>query len=476
MEKNSINISKQTEKKHTEHSCEEGCVWPQILAILVGSLPSMMDGVLFVWTSPFIVKLVEDKVNYDITENEASKLTTIQPAVMVVSCLFLFNISDKLGRKKTLLLMSIPQIISLLLAAFAKNIYVFYVSRGFAGIASSLMWCSLPMYIGEVASPKVRGVWGTTLTSSVFVGQFFVNVIGSYFDAATTSYIFLPVPILFFIFFTFMPESPYFHLMKQNEEAARRSLMFLTRKKNVDDDLIKLKNDVNRQMSESGNWKDLINIRSNRKAVLIAFFLRFSQQFCGTSVLSQYTQFILEKAGGKLNPQVSSILYSGSGLIFNFFAVAFIVDRFKRKILYASSLCCCSLILFVFGTYFYVDKYLPELDLNSISWLPLTAVVSFRFTFSYGGAVIPTLMLGELFSTSIKAKAMMVSLFVFGINLFAVNMIFHLLTSSVGTYAPFFFFASITFVMSIFALYLVPETKGKTLEEIQKSFKQKTEG
>ncbi|XP_057660999.1 facilitated trehalose transporter Tret1-like [Diorhabda carinulata] len=464
---------KQTGKTDTKNGFEDACVWPQILAILLSSLAGIIDGVCFAWTSPFIVKLVNDKVNYDISEAEASQLTTIQPAFMVISCLFLFNLTDKLGRKKTLLLVGLPQTISLMIAAFARHIYTFYLARCFAGISSALLWCSLPMYIGEVASPEVRGVWGNAIASSMLTGQFFVNLVGSYFDVSTTSYIFLPIPILFIIFFIFMPESPYFYLMKGNEEAAKRSLMFLTRKKNVENDFILLRNDVQRQMSESGSWRDLISIYSNRKALIVAIFLRFSQQFCGPSVLSQYTQFIIEKIGGAVNPQVSSMLYSGSAVILNFCVVAFIIHKFKRRNLFAASILGCCVILFVLGTYFYVDEFIPEFDLTAINWLPITAIIIYQICFSFGGCVIPTLMLGELFSASIKAKAMMALLFLFGLMLLLCNVLFNLLSSNIGPYAPFFFFASVTFVTSIFALYLIPETKGKTLEEIQMSLKEK---
>nr|CAI5862374.1 unnamed protein product [Callosobruchus analis] len=88
-----------------------------------------------------------------------------------------------------------------------------------------------------------------------------------------------------------MPESPYYLLMKGKEEAARRSLEKLTRKKNVATDFEQLKSDVKRQMSETGSWRDLVCIRANRKALIAGVLMRCAQQFCAAGALTSYTRY-----------------------------------------------------------------------------------------------------------------------------------------------------------------------------------------
>ncbi|XP_050498211.1 facilitated trehalose transporter Tret1-like [Diabrotica virgifera virgifera] len=448
-------------------------IWPQVLAILIASLGAFSQGVAFAWTSPFIVKLVEDKVNYDISEEEASNLTIVQPLTVIFTCLIFSKIPDIIGRKRTLLLLSIPHITFLLIAAFAKSIYVFYVSRMFVGLANSFLWTAMPMYIGEVASPKIRGALGTAITFGLNVGQFGVNVVGSYNDVFTTSCIFLPVPILFVALFSLMPDTPYYYLIKHQDEAARKSLRFLTRKSNVEADLKKLKSDVERQMSEQGTWKDLFCIESNRKALLAGFFLRISQMFSGNIVFVQYTQLIFKKAGGDVSPEVASIIYNVLSIVLHITVVLFVVKRFGRKPLYTWSSALSTIVLAAMAIYFYIDEILVEIDTSSLSWLPITAVVGYQVVASFGMTVMSSLMLGELFSASVKSKAMSVSMLMMAFGTFSSNAAFNFLNSNVGTYAPFLLFSVCTLISTVLSLYLVPETKDKTLEEIQMYLKGK---
>ncbi|CAG9827969.1 unnamed protein product [Diabrotica balteata] len=390
---------------------------------------------------------------------------------MVLTGYFFSKLTNIIGRKKTMLLIGVPQILSLLICGFARSIYVFYIGRVFAGLASAIVWSALPAYIGEVASPQVRGVWGNSLTSVIYAGQFFINVAGSYCDILTASCIFTSISVLFSVVFYFMPESPFFFIINGDEESAKKSLRFLTRKTNVDKDFLMLKKDVDRQMSETGNWKDLFCIKSNRKALTIALFLRITQTFSGSAILTQYNQYIIKKAGGNVSPEIASIIFTGLCVVFNIFVISFIVDRFSRKVLYASSSVLCSMVQCTLASYFYFDEFVPNADLDSVSWLPLTCLITFQIGWSYGLAIIPTLMMGELFSVSIKSKAMIIMMVALGGGVSFVNLLFNILNSALGTFAPFAFFALCGIGSAIMSLYIIPDTKGKTLEEIQMDLK-----
>ncbi|XP_072392838.1 facilitated trehalose transporter Tret1-like [Diabrotica undecimpunctata] len=467
----SVVISSENECSEKDSFTERARVWPQVLACVIASLGAFTQGILFSWTSPFIVKIAQDKVNYNISEEEAARLPTIQPLTVLLTSLIFFKLPDIIGRKKTLLLISVPHILSLITAAVARSIYVFYLSRVFSGLANGFLWTALPMYIGEVTCPKIRGLCGTLITSAIFVGQLAVNVVGSYCDVATTSYIFIPVSILFVILFAFMPESPYYYLMKKDYGGARRSLIFLTRKRNVVDDLNNLKSDVDRQMSETGTWKDLVAIESNRNALFCAVFLRMSQSYSGISVFIQYTQYIFLKAGGNVTPQTASIIYSILCVVITLFVTLFVVSKFGRKPLYSNSSALCSVILAVMAAYFYLEEFVPTFDISSLSWLPITSLVTYQVCSCFGVAIIPSVMLGELFSASVKSKAVATMTFVNSGGIFLANATFNFLSSAGGSYAPFLFFSICTGITTVLTRFVVPETKDKTLEEIQMNLK-----
>nr|XP_023026697.1 facilitated trehalose transporter Tret1-like isoform X1 [Leptinotarsa decemlineata] len=448
--------------------------WPQILAIVLACLAPLTNGLQLAWTSPFIPKITKDKEHYDISEEEASYLTIIQPIAMILTSPFSSKLCDIIGRKRTLMLITLPHTMSWILAAVATDIYTFYGSKICSGMASGIAFAALPMYIGEVSCPEVRGTWGNLFSSAIYLGEFVMAILGSYFNVEETSYICISIPILFSILFSFMPESPYFYIMKEKPDYAKTSLRFFKRKVNIDHDFMLLQNDVTRQMSESAEWIDFIKIESNRKALSAAIFLRTSQVFGGLTLFIVYIQFIFEKSGGNVSPELSSMIYTGLSFVLNIFVVIFVVDRLERKSAYICSIGPCSVILLLVSAYFYVDRYYPDTVGTSFKWVPITGMISYMIFASFGVAVIPTLMLGELFSTSVKSKAMTIMSIIFGMLSCVTYYIFHFLYFSIGLYAPFLFLGCCNAISTVLSHFLIPETKGKTLEEIQQALKNKS--
>jgi MFS family permease len=461
-----------TEKNNSHNATtEKDKDWFQTLAIFLSCLASYTAGMLFSWSSPSIPKIVEDKVNYNISLDEASYFTVLPPIGAIVSSFLFAKLNDTIGRKYSLLLIAFPHIISLILIANAKSVYVFYVSRFITGLGDSCLFASLPIYVGEISTPKVRGTWGNLMTFLIYLGQLSINVIGSYTTIATAAYICLVFPIFFLCTFVFMPESPYFYLMKGRTDDARTSLQKLRQKQNVEEELHKLKSDVDRQMSESGSWKDVLTLSSNRKAVYAGIFLRASQQLGGISSFAVYTQYIFLKSGGNVSASTSAIIFMGLCAVLNMCA-AFTLDRFGRRKSYFVSLLLCGMVLLCEATYFFIEQfYGAEVNVAIVNWIPLVGMITYVVFYSFGLGIVPTLMLGELFSASIKGKGLLLLNIVFGVLVSCTTKLFHLLDTSFGLYAPFLFFSISCFISTILAVYFVPETKGKTLEEIQQSLK-----
>nr|CAH7763297.1 unnamed protein product [Callosobruchus chinensis] len=448
----------------------QGKEWPQVLAICSGCLCSFTTGMLTTWTSPYIVKIVEDNENYNITQAQTSLFPVIPPFFMMISIPIFSKLADIIGRKKTILIAAFPYFLCWLLMALAKDIWLFYIARAFEGVSDSIVFGVLPMYIGEVATPKVRGIWGNGMTLMNYFGEFLINMIGIKCSVQQASYIGMTIPILFLLTFVFMPESPYFLLMKQRDQEAMQSLSWLRRKIDIESDFKQLQSDVNRQQSELGTWKELFSISANRKALLAGTFLRVSQQFSGLSVYYSYTKLIFVESRTTVDADMSIIIFTGLNFGLNFVAsyTSHFLGRKKSQIY---SLLLCSFALAPLTAYLYVLHFNPEADLSNWQWVPLTCMSGYIIFSAFGVAIIPSLMLGELFSTSIKAKGLTVLIMQLGALLFSANYLFYYLKSTFGMYAPFMLFTVCSLVSSGLAVYLVPETEGKTLEEIQQGLK-----
>ncbi|KAG5887946.1 hypothetical protein JTB14_037339 [Gonioctena quinquepunctata] len=403
-----------------EKSIEKEIYWFQIIAVVIAGSSALTNGILIAWPSPFILKISRDKVRYNITEEEASRMSLLLFIALLIFGPIFPKLSDVYGRKPLLLLTTFVDLTIWILKASGRSIYMFYIARFLVGVTDALMFAALPAYLGEVSSPTIRGTWGNSMSIFFLLGQLLVNAVGGYFPVRETSFIFMPLPILFFILFTYMPESPYFYLKNGRHDKAKESLRTLKRKTDVTLDFLCLKADVERQMSEEGSWKEMFMIDSNRRAVTAALFLSTSNAFSGGMALIVFAQYIFDKSVGTFTTEVSSMICIGVQLI-------------------SSVLTCFVVELIVFR--------------------------------SYGMGILPTLMIAELFSTSFRAKAMTVTVMAMSVTSFITNAIFYALSSGFGIYAPFLFFACCDVVSACLYYFILPETKGKTLEEVQQSMK-----
>ncbi|GJQ66067.1 hypothetical protein Trydic_g4153 [Trypoxylus dichotomus] len=443
-----------------------GKTWPQVAAILSASIAFMAAGTIFTWPSPAIPKLITPE--YDITIDEASYLTIIPPIAMIVATPLFCILLDKIGRKKNLIVMGFIHIASWLLIAFATNIYIFYLSRAVSGFGDACGFATLPTYIAEVATPSVRGMYGNSMMIIMFIGQFLINCVGYYCSIKTTALVMLSIPVLFLVTFYFMPETPYFYVMKNDEANARISLQKLRRVKDVELELKQITADVQRQMSESSKYSDLWNIESNRKAVIIANVARGFQQFGGISALLVYTQYIFQQAGGNISSGHAAMIFTAMLAAVNVFA-NLISDKLGRKKSMVVSCFFCGIALLSETIFFYLQSI--NVDVSAAGWFPVVGLAVYVLFFACGLGVVPILLLAELFSTGIRSKAAMVTNISFAIYLSVLNKLFPYLQTNFGLWVPFLFFTICLFLSTIGSYFLIPDTKDKTLEEIQQMLK-----
>lgn len=386
------------------------------------------------------------------------------PLGYLMGCPLYSFMLDKIGRKRCLLLLAIPQILAWVLIATANCVSMLYAARLLAGISEGALYTSLPVYLCEISEPKIRGVLVTTLSGGIILGILLINCYGSYLSIRCTALVSIALPILFLLTFAWMPESPYYFLMKKNSTDAKRSLKFLRRMRNVDEELNKLTEDVKRQTSDPGRLRDLFTIRSNLKALLIVVGLRSLQQFSGISAFGVYTQVIFQQADGQITPAESAIIYGITQVTVTCFG-SILNDYFGRKPMVLASTITTAICLFIEGLYFYFQY--TNYNLIFFKWVPIAGMILYIIVFSIGLGVAPNLMMGELFPANVKAKALAVINVYFALCMCASFKLFQEFEHSYGMYLPFFFFGVCCIAGIPFAYFCIPETKGRTLEEIQ---------
>lgn len=267
------------------------------------------------------------------------------------------------------------------------------------------------------------------------------------------------------ITFPFMPDSPYFLISKGKEEKAKRHLKRLRVGESVEEEFAEIKSAVQRQKSEKGRPQDLILVKSNRKAVLILFVLNGAQHFSSISVMLMNLHNILTAADSiYLSSNISGILFSALMLLAATIADV-IVDKFGRKALLIISSSLSGVCLLVLAIYFTLQK--NNIDIKPFSWIPVAAVMIYAFVFKFGLGIIPIVMTAELFPAKVKAMGMTVADFFYVFFAWMSIEVYQRLIIYAGYDYPFYIFSICCLLTSIFAQIYIPETKGKTLDEIQ---------
>lgn len=333
------------------------------------------------------------------------------------------------------------------------------------GLSEGASISILPLYVAEVADPDIRGKLGTFQISIMFAGNLFINVISEYFTIPTVGLICLTFPVLFFLLFSHMPETPYYFLSKNRKVEAMESLVTLRRTSKVEKELDILEGDVQRQMSEKGGYRELFTIPVNRKAFILANITRIYQQMTGCTAFFTYFQLLIATASS-IPPMIGTSILLLTQVMLTMMSYYFI-DLYGRKTLLIISASTTSIVLFILGGFMIVRDF-TNIDLSHLQLFPLIMLFFFIVTFTIGSGAVTTIFTAEMYSTSIKAPATALSCVNLSVWMMATVKFYQYTADTFSLAVPFMTFAVFTFSSVFFFHFCLIETKGKTLEMILK--------
>ncbi|CAG9770638.1 unnamed protein product [Ceutorhynchus assimilis] len=447
-------------------SPDGGSATLQYIAAAAANLAIVTDGMHYGWPSPSLPQLLNNtNSTLNITSDEGALMAVMPLLGAVVGALTAANIVDYFGRKKTIIFTTVPFFLAWLMVAFAKTVTFLYVARFIAGIADGVTFTVVPMYTGEIAEPRVRGLLGSSCSVCWILGFLLINLIGSYMSITNAALVSSSLCIITFLTFIWMPESPYYLLMRNKVEKAKESLRKFRPNINVDEEIFKMRSSIQSSNKVRGKFFDLFTIPSNRKAVIIVAGLRGFQQFSGTTAITFYAQEIFAQAGSQISAKTASIIYFAVMLLMTMLSSS-IVDKAGRKPLLLISMTGSIVALFIEGTYFYIEKE-TSIDVSNMEYIPIGSLLLFVIFFSVGMQSIPICLLGELFPTTVKAYALCLADVYFSIIATAASKFLQVMMDTYGIHMAFYGFSIFSVMGLIFIIFVVPETKGKSLEEIQ---------
>ncbi|XP_053687017.1 facilitated trehalose transporter Tret1-like [Sabethes cyaneus] len=434
----------------------------QYLAAFTGTLLTFSVIASYGWTSPTLPILMAEDSPLPITSDESSWIVSILVLASIVGPIPTAWAIDRFGRKYTMLFTAIPTIIGWILIGVAQSVPVLYISRLLSGISYGMQYSSMPIYLGEIASDAIRGSIGTLLTVMAKAGILFEYSVGPFVDFRMLAWISVIFPSAFFLLFMWMPESPYYLLAKNKYEPAEKSLRWFRKRDEVHDELTMMKAAVERSKQNKGTFRELFT-PGNRRSLIVVLGLGALQQLCGSQAVIAYSQQIFAEVQSGLQAHESSIIMAVIQLITAALSSS-IVDRAGRRPLLLISTTGCAIGTFVVGLYFFLQQ--QGTNVQSVSWIPLVVIMLYIISYTIGLATVPFAVLGELFPSNVKAvAAAMYTMFASAIG-FGVSKLYQVISDNLGTYVSFWIFSVCSALFIIFVFLLVPETKGKPLDQI----------
>lgn len=387
------------------------------------------------------------------------------------------EIGDRYGRRSVLVLAAVLFLVSALGCGLMPSFSTIILARIIGGLGVGIASSMVPLYISEIAPAKIRGRLVTYYQLAVTFGILVAYLSNAYLvqvgaDAAERlsgwlgilfseevwrgMFIVGALPALVFLLgLLVIPESPRWLLQKGNRAAG---MALLTRFVGE----AEAKADMQRWQQHSGQrsapYRDLFSPKL-RKALLLGLLLPFFSQFCGINAIIYYGPSILNSTGVSLsNSLQSQILFGVANLVFTLIAV-WKVDQLGRRPLYLIGTAAAALSLVVVGACLYTE--------NTQGLLLLLSVVIFLASFAFSIGPLKFVVAAEIFPSHIRGRAMALSIMVMWVADTVIGQLTPMLLEGIGAGFTFWFFAMWCVLAFVVVYRLLPETKGKSLEEIE---------
>ncbi|XP_033328311.2 facilitated trehalose transporter Tret1 [Megalopta genalis] len=435
------------------------------LAAVTSCLGMMSYGQILGWASPSLPRLLAPDSPVPLTQQQATWVTSCQMlgaigGSLLCPCL----VNTAIGRKWTMLLSAVPAIVSWLMIAFATSAWELYVARIVAGLSTGSGYVSCIMYTGEISPARIRGILTSALTVAAKFGLFLEWTIGSFLSVRDLALASASLPILFALAAIRLPESPYHSMRRGKRERAIRTLARLRGTADVAEEVERMEKSVKMDLANDTGPRELVAVPGNRKALTVVVFLLLIQQWSGSMAVLSYAQLIFNATGNSFEGKYVTMIVGAVQTVCAGLSTA-IVDSFGRRALLMASALGTGASTALVGAFFFLQR--TGADVTDLVWLPAIGVILYIVAYAVGLAGLPFTMISEVFPTNVKALGSTIAMMCLNAFAFSVTSLYSSIDEAWGKHTAFWIYAAVSFVGSVFVYCYVPETRKKTLQEVQ---------
>lgn len=449
--------------------------------VLAISLVSAMGGLLFGYdwvviggAKPFYESF------FDIANSPGWQGWAMSSALVgcIVGAIVAGRTSDLLGRKKLLIGAAVLFILSAFGTGASNQFDVFIIFRLIGGVGIGIASTISPIYIAEIAPAGKRGLFVSINQLTIVIGILAAQIVNMLIARPVPDFLSIPetlaswnvqwgwrmmfwaelVPaVLFFILIFLVPETPRFLAKVNQYDKAGQILLKIGGAQYANDALKQI-----RESLQEGSSKVSLKALLDKKVALVLWIgivLAAFQQWCGINVIFNYAEEVFTAAGYSVNDMFINIVITGSvNLVFTIVAMG-TVDKWGRRKLMLFGSGALALIYLVLGVFYF---------LGITGWGVLLIVVLAIAVYAMSLAPVTWVVLSEIFPNRIRGLAMSVATLALWTSSALLVLTFPFLNEAFGASGTFWIYGVICLAGFVFIYRILPETKGKSLEEIEK--------
>ncbi|MDF1795314.1 MAG: sugar porter family MFS transporter [Coxiellaceae bacterium] len=379
-------------------------------------------------------------------------------------------LADVFGRKRMILVAAVIFLAGVLSLAYAHTYRMVLLGRLTQGVGVGIVTIIIPLYLAESLPANIRGRGISAFQLLLTFGILMASLVGLYFTPSGNwrgMFLSATVPgLILLVGGLLLPNSPRWLFNKGHEDKAYDILCKSRTHSHAQEEIDRMRALLKKSTT---HWKTELKALCSKRYVVpvtIVMLVAMLQQLMGINSILQLSAYIL-KTGG-LSSNITAMLGSTAITSINFLltiAAFFLVDRIGRKLLLMIGTAGCMISLFCLGcTYFIFDVSLLK------GYLLLAGIIGFITAYAIGPGVIVWLVISELLPSRIRSTGMSIALFINSMTSAMLASVFLPLAHRIGYYSVFMLCAIAAGIYFMIAFNVIPETKNKTLEEIEIEF------
>ncbi|XP_026318278.1 facilitated trehalose transporter Tret1-like [Hyposmocoma kahamanoa] len=426
-----------------------------------------------------------------ISESEANLVGSMLMLGNFIGTPFSAWVSDRIGKKKTSVLCALGLAISWVLITTARNVLLIIIGRMILGLVTGIQAVICFPFVAEISQDSYRGTLSSIILVTYTFGLLFAYLIGWFCSYDMVNYINLALSVLFVVLSFYLKETPAFLIANRREKEALKSLQFYRGASKATPKILKEMTQLSQQSecenkasvadnlldpraekellnhtkvgsnSEISTWKMLCSSKSAQRALFIVSLHMLLLVLCGTIVMTTYASQLFEAAAPNLSKELCAVILSTTFFVSSVLSLV-ICDLVGRRVLMISSTVLSGIFLALLASLLRWS-WAPE-------WTIPAMVLGYSCVFQLGAASVPFLQISECFAHELKNLASTVVNSVLCLANFIVIALFPLAVERLGLDGLFSVFSFVCILLTVSSYFLMRETRGRSVDEIQKMF------